>query len=401
MITEITIPKDGAIRFAWTAAERAESVSLLLVRTGAVPGFMRMKLASDVGGYEVHGLSRHQRYLCAIASHTGGTMEVSSWRSVTPRFGLETTVETSRNGVEAEIARLSALRVMPQSKRLTAYWTLGKGFVDELELRVSQAGSLVLAMRVEPEVRSVVIDSARCVLDNGVPYELTLTPRFGASAGATLTASAVPAVQGEERAANRALPQAGIVYPFLALGAEVDPFSEASAPAVVQTITCCHCQSTVTWVDYRLRCGGCSAEFIPNGHGDFLDLARLRFGTCACCLPKKLLVQEPGSDALVCAHSQKEHLRLSGENGYRLIEDLPFGLCQCCRPRRPLERKRDAVVCTKTNEPHRATTGNGYVLAPSAAVFDAAAIDELLDQGLAEISASGISRGRTQQGARR
>ena len=76
-----------------------------------------------------------------------------------------------------------------------------------------------------------------------------------------------------------------------------------------------------------------------------------------------------------------------------LIEDLPYGLCQCCRPRRPLAKSGDDVRCAKSNELHR-RSGDQLVLVPSAPVFDARAIDELLDAGLAEICASGVSRGR-------
>jgi hypothetical protein len=47
----------------------------------------------------------------------------------------------------------------------------------------------------------------------------------------------------------------------------------------------------------------------------------------------------------------------------------------------------------KSNELHR-RSGDQLVLVPSAPVFDAAAIDELLDAGLADICASGVSRGR-------
>lgn len=398
MQSSISVPKDGAIRFEWSAAEAAESVSLLLIRTGAVPGFLRMRLGREVGAYQVERLSRHQRYLCAIATHAGATMQISPWRSVTPRLGVDAAIDTEKKGVEADIAKLSALRVMPQNRRLTVFWSLGKGFIDDVELSVlsTLGGERLLTMRVEPEVKSVVIDATRCpALANGEAYLVSVVPRFGTSFGAVISTQVVPAPQGEERARNRALPQAGIVYPFLALGDEHDPFAAETPRATpVQRITCCHCRAQVAWVDYRLRCGGCGAEFIPNGRGDFLDLARLRFGTCACCLPKKVLVQEQGSDALVCAHSQKEHLRLAGERGFRLIEDLPFGLCQCCRPRRPLERRGDRVVCGKTKEPHRASDGHGYVLVPTAPVFDAAAIDDLLDQGLAAISASGISRAR-------
>lgn len=389
----VTIPKDGAIRFEWN--ERNDSSSLLLIRTGAVPGYMRVKLAGEVNAYQFERLSRHQRYLCAIASHRAGAMTISQWSSVTPREGSVVSEEHTRQGIESDIAKISGLRVMPQSRRLTVFWTLGKGFIDDVELVLRNGANVIARMRIEPEVKSVVIDAARCpALSDGVTYTVELAPRFGAYVGAPVTTAVVLAAQGVERAANNQLAQAAIVYACLALGEEADPFAGEIRAAAADRITCCHCRAQVSWVDYRLRCGGCGAEFIPNGRGDFLDLARLRFGTCACCLPKKVLVQEPGAEALTCAHSQKEHLRLSGEAGFRLIEDLPFGLCQCCRPRRPLTRTDDGVLCSKTRELHRPSDGHGYVLVPSAPVFDAAAIDELMDQGLAEISSRGISRAR-------
>jgi hypothetical protein len=148
----------------------------------------------------------------------------------------------------------------------------------------------------------------------------------------------------------------------------------------------------VIWNSYRLVCGGCGAEFIPNGRGAFLEIARLRFGTCQCCLPKKILVQRQGAESLTCVHSGKEHMRMPGSQGFSLIEDLPFGLCQCCRPRRPLLRRRGGICCSKSGEKHQNEAG-AWVLVPSQPVFDAAAIDDLLDAGMAEICSTGVSRG--------
>ena len=78
-----------------------------------------------------------------------------------------------------------------------------------------------------------------------------------------------------------------------------------------------------------------------------------------------------------------------------LIEDLPFGLCQCCRPRRPLERKAGGSIrCSRSDEVHDNDGAARWVLVPSQPVFDAAAIDDLLDAGLAEICSSGVSGSR-------
>ena len=52
----ISIPKDGAIRFEWS--ERNESSSLLLIRTGAMPGYMRVKLAGEVNAYQFERRTR-------------------------------------------------------------------------------------------------------------------------------------------------------------------------------------------------------------------------------------------------------------------------------------------------------------------------------------------------------
>ena len=131
--------------------------------------------------------------------------------------------------------------------------------------------------------------------------------------------------------------------------------------------------------------GGQSAD------GEYLDIARLRFGTCRCCTPSKILVQQPGADLLVCSYSGKEHIRLAGTVGFRLIEDLPHGLCQCCRPRQPLIKEGDVIRCGKSRETHRNVDGR-YVLVPTEMVFDAKAIDELMDAGLADICQAGVSR---------
>jgi hypothetical protein len=55
--------------------------------------------------------------------------------------------------------------------------------------------------------------------------------------------------------------------------------------------------------------------------------------------------------------------------------------------------RSDAIRCSKSGEVHRNEQGR-YALVPSVAVFDATAIDDLLDEGLAEICATGVSRGR-------
>jgi len=246
-------------------------------------------------------------------------------------------------------------------------------------------------------VNSISLDDTRGVeLDNGQAYSVRLRARFaGTLLGNAPLVRCTPAPQGQERAANQGHPQGNLIYPSLTLTPEICIFPEdeqhgEAAPA--ESIVCCHCRRPVQWREYRLRCSGCGAEFIPNGRGDFLDLGQLRFGTCTCCLPRKILIQKRGEAALACAHSGKEHIRLPDTEGYHLIEDLPFGLCQCCRPRRPLVRRGQSVRCGKSGEKHRNEDGR-YVLVPSEPVFDASAIDSLLDAGLAEICAVGVSRG--------
>jgi hypothetical protein len=406
---EARVLSDGAVSLDWSGAPSARTFDLLFIRTGAVCAYTALRLAGDVRRYEVQNLSRHQRYLLAVlASELGGAAPrggparqvCSPWLSVTPRAGLPPRPEAG-DLLGEHLARVSRLTVMPQDRRVVAYWDTTAGFVDEVAVEVSRRGRVVSRVTVEPEVRSLSFDAARGVsLENGETHALQVHTLFAREVRSSSAAVLfTPAPQGRERASNRAHPQHPLVYPTLDLSPEIQIFEEDVAAAPTGTaaptgeLTCVHCGASVVWNEYRLLCSGCRAEFVPNGRGEHLDLSQLRFGTCRCCRPKKILVGRAGSDALVCAHSGKEHIRVPGTPGYLLIEDLPHGLCQCCRPRRPLQRRGTAVVCSRSGEQHRNESGR-YVLVPSQPIFDASAIDELLDAGLLEIDTTGVSRGR-------
>ncbi len=381
-----TIPDDGQVALEWTRG--FASYWLLAIRSGARPGFTALKLDGGTRKYRFANLGRHQRYRFAVLAARDGAQVCSPWLSATPRAGYPVVGDTG--DVAEHVARIERIVVMPQDRRLTLFWRLGTGFIDKVIVELRRGEQLLATYELEPEVKSFTIDAARCrALANGVTYTIAARPRFALVHGAPCTVACTPAPQGEERAANRAHPQERLVYPCLSLAPELDVFGDGAAEPTLQ-IVCGRCRGATEWRDYTLRCTSCRAEFIANHRGDYLDTAKLRFGTCKCCLPRKLLVQDAGSDALRCAHSGKEHLR-SGST-FLLIEDLPFGLCQCCRPRRPLARTGGDVRCTRSNELHR-RAGEEFVLVPSAPVFDAAAIDELLDAGLADICASGVTRG--------
>jgi hypothetical protein len=375
---------DGQVALEWRGAY--PSYWLLAIRSGAKPGFTTLKLDGGTRSYRFANLGRHQRYRFAVLAAQDGQQVCSEWVGATPRAGIETTRERG----ELPIAALERLVVMPQDRRLTLYWQLGAGFVDRVVVELRKSNIVIATFELEPEVKSFTIDAARCrQLANGTMYTLAARARFALTDSTALEVACTPAPQGQERAANRAHPQEHLVYACLSLAPELDVFGDSGETADIQ-ILCGRCRGKTEWRDYTLRCTACRAEFIANQRGDYLDRTKLRFGTCTCCLPQKLLVQDAGSDVLRCAHSAKEHIK-SGTR-FLLIEDLPFGLCQCCRPRRPLEKRGDDVRCAKSNELHR-RSGDQLVLVPSAPVFDAAAIDELLDAGLADICASGVSRG--------
>jgi hypothetical protein len=367
----IEAPTPGRIRFVWPRATK----TLLLMRTGASPGFAHWTIAGD--SYEITNLSRRQRYLCG-ALDADGTV---SWKSV---VGDSVVEEETR---PVQIARIERFSVMPQHERVTLYWQLGRGFISGLELVIRRGDKVLSTERIDRDVRSVV-----CRAQNGESLSFTLTPLFARLTGASASAMCRAAPQGEERAANAVFRQLPLIYPCLTLGDEQDPFADAASGQTPQRIACGTCQGTVAWDEYLLRCCACRAEYVPNGRGDYLDVAKLRFGTCRCCLPKKVLISE--GDDLTCAHSRKQYIRLPGEAAYRLIEDLPFGLCQCCRPRKPLLKRGEQVRCAGSDELHTSSAGEGFILVPSAPIFDAARIDELLDAGLAELSGTGINKRR-------
>ncbi len=399
----VTVEGDGRVGLAWRGeGADARGYQLLVIRSGARRSYTALKLSREVDRYAITNLSRHQRYLCALLAATEAGPACSPWYSVTPRAGLAPREEPGA-GLEllaAHLARIRRLTLMPQDQRLTAFWERSEGFVDTIALEVRARGKLLKRLALEPEVASISLDACRGVrLQNGESALVQVAASFaGLAPAASEAASCTPAPQGGEREANQGHPQRQLVYPFLDLGPELVVFEEdageTSALSSSASILCRACRSRVAWRSYRLVCTGCGAEYIPTGRGDYLEAGRLRFGTCRCCLPKKILIQRGGSDSLLCSASGKEHIRLPGEGAeVRLIEDLPFGLCQCCRPRRPLVRRGEAVRCSKSDELHR-QEGGAWALAPSQPVFDARAIDELLDAGLAEIGATGVSRGR-------
>jgi hypothetical protein len=382
-----TIVDDGHVALEWRGSYA--SYWLLAIRSGAKPGFTTLKLDGATRSYRFANLGRHQRYRFAVLAAKDGRQVCSPWLSATPRAGFAVTADG--DGVVQHLATLERIVVMPQDRRLTLYWQLGAGFIDKVVVELLRGTATIATYELEPEVRSFTIDAARCrALANGVTYTVRAKARFALTDSEPSEVACTPAPQGEERAANRAHPQAHLVYACLSLAPELDVFGDGAPEAAMQ-IVCGRCRGATEWRDYTLRCKTCRAEFIANQRGDYLDVAKLRFGMCKCCLPRKLLVQDVGSEALRCAHAGKEHIRAG--SSFLLIEDLPFGLCQCCRPRRPLAKVAADVRCTKSNELHR-RSGEQLVLVPSAPVFDAAAIDELLDAGLADICASGVSRGR-------
>jgi hypothetical protein len=385
------IVDDGQVALAWRGA--FESYWLLAIRTGGKPGFTALKLDGGTSSYRFANLGRHQRYRFAVLAAHDGAQVCSPWLSATPRAG-STVIGEERDGITPDLATLERLVAMPQDRRLTLYWQLGAGFIDRVIVELRQGDQLLAAFELEPEVRSFTIDTTRHrELANHVAYTVSARARFALTESAPCEVTCTLAPQGLERLANRAHPQPHLVYPCLALTPELDVFGDGAAGAV-EPIFCGSCGGPTEWRDYALRCKSCKAEFIANQRGDYLDITRLRFGTCHCCLPRKLLVQDLGSATLRCAHSSKEHIRTPGKSTFMLIEDLPFGLCQCCRPRRPLVKADDTVRCSKSNELHRRSPDNTFALVPSAPIFDAAAIDELLDAGLADICTNGVTRGR-------
>ena len=281
--------------------------------------------------------------------------------------------------------------MLPQDARLTVYWRLGAGFTDGVRVEVLQGERTVYETMIAAEVNSLAIDKERVRLQNGTEYTVRVATYF---AGLTLASKQVrvrPACLGEERACNAPFEQTGLVYRYSTLAPEADCFGDAPVETSTndQAITCGQCNSTVTWDGSVFACSQCRSEYVPNGMGAYLNVGALRFGTCKCCSPRKILIQRMGQEALHCAHSQKEHLRDGAR--FLLIEDLPHGLCECCRPRRPLAESGGEVRCSKSAALHR-REGSSYALEDN--VFDASSIDALLDAGLAEISSTGITRRR-------
>ncbi|HEY3448115.1 MAG TPA: hypothetical protein VGK67_17290 [Myxococcales bacterium] len=402
---DIAVTGDGRMDLAWHADRAALAWYLLIVRTGARKAYTALLLGGEFDRYVVSSLSRHQRYQVAVVGiFEGGASACSPWYSVTPRAGLAPKKEDDDGrGIAPSVRRVEKLMLMPQDARITAFWELTPGFADKVVLEVLEREVVVGRLELEPEVKSCAVSAERGTrLANGKAYRVRLSTRFASVAGhAPQEATCTPSAPGDERTANRGNDPKILVFPSLRPSPELAIFPEeqAAAQAEEQTqgkgadILCCHCAREVRWEGRRLVCTGCKAEFVQNADGDYLDVARLRFGLCRCCVPGRILVQHQGADVLVCTSSGKEHIRVAGQRSFRLIEDLPHGLCQCCRPRQPLVKEGKEVRCGKSRELHRCVDGR-YVLVPSEMVFDAKAIDELMDAGLADLCQAGISRGR-------
>ncbi len=393
---QVEVPQDGTIALSWEKDRRVRAHTLLVVRTGMVPAFNAWHLGGKTNRFVLQNLSRHQRYRVALIAANGEASAISPWFEVTPRLGVAPRCDGEAADIVECVSRIQNVTVMPQDQRMTVYWKRSAGFADKVVLDIFAGDRLLRQLDIEPEVSSISLDAQRGIdLENGTVHSVRLHTKFsGVLHNTTDKTFCITAAQGEERAANATMAGKNLVYPTLSVMPELcffDDDEEDTLPTQPLSIVCGTCGSHVEWQNYQLVCRNCGAQFIPNGRGDFLDMSRLRFGTCSCCLPKKIIVQRLGSETLVCAHSGKEHIRASGSAGYWLIEDLPFGLCQCCRPRRPLVKVDERICCSKSNERHTHEDGT-WVLVPSDPVFDASAIDDLLDQGLAEICSTGVSR---------
>jgi hypothetical protein len=281
---------------------------------------------------------------------------------------------------------------MPQDRRLTVFLGRTPGFVTGFMLLATSARGPLGRLQLDPDCTSVVLDATRFPdLTNGAAVRLEVTPCLGALAGDARVIDAVPAPPGDERRLNAHLDPAGLVYPSLGVGAELDVFAERPSPTAAERIVCGRCGAEVAWRGYELACAGCGAEYIPNGFGAYLDRGALRFGTCLCCLPRKVLIAPAADAELVCAHSGKAHIQKTGAPGFELVESLRLGLCQCCRPRRPLGETAGRITCSATRAAHVASP-HGFVLATDSPIIDAAVIDALMDAGLADLTSRGVTR---------
>ena len=197
---------------------------LLVERTGARPGYTSLTLDGGVKAWRFENLSRHQRYRIQVRAPGD---QASACVDVLPREGSTAVTE---QGAPMPQAGITQLLVMPQNRRLTAYWTLSSGFVDRTVVAVHVEGRLLGRWELEPEVRSLSVDAARvAALQNGMVCDVTVATRLGTVVQDVMTVRAVPAPQGREREANRALTQAGLVYPCLSLTDELDLFGDANA----------------------------------------------------------------------------------------------------------------------------------------------------------------------------
>jgi hypothetical protein len=190
----VEVEDDGRIGLRWRgeAAGASLGYQLLVIRSGASPAYTALRLSRELDRYTIAGLSRHQRYLCAVLANLAAGSVCSSWQSVTPRSGLEPRPEPGEGltVLGTHLAKLRRLMVMPQDRRLTAFWQRSPGFVDELRLEVLEPGHRVLKrFALEPEVASISLDAER-----GLRFAARSCP-CGAGAQATCSPSqgAIPA----------------------------------------------------------------------------------------------------------------------------------------------------------------------------------------------------------------
>src|SRR6185503_10024885 len=198
---------DGHVALEWAPhAGKFKSYWLLVMRTGAKPGFTTLELDGHTYGYRFANLGRHQRYRFAVLAARDGAQVCTPWLSATPRAG--TTLAREDAGVTDHLAKLTSLVAMPQDRRITLYWQLGPGFVDKIAIEIRRGAVVLANFELEPEVKSFTIDPPRCRgLVNGTTYTVIARARFVLSDSETRSVVVTPAPQGQEREANRAHPQ--------------------------------------------------------------------------------------------------------------------------------------------------------------------------------------------------
>ncbi len=152
---------------------------------------------------------------------------------------------------------------------------------------------------------------------------------------------------------------------------------------------CLYCGCSLVSQNGLLQCSNCRKSFTFRVvDGEMVDVERLLYGVCRCCLLRKPIVRSRGF--MVCSLSDERYVEYRGE--YLRLLDLPFGLCSCCESPRPLTaNSQSEIICTDTGVEYVRNLDGAIVRKPpSIDLSSASSVEAALNDGTAQFYYGGF-----------